>query len=212
MAARCCSEDLPMMTTPDEPRPVVVDFPTLGDLLDGWLEQHAGSRTGSSGASRSGSRTGSSGARRTTTGSGPEAEWRPEEPLLNQAFVYRRSQIVAAAEDGEGSVGGGISAAEAVGPVIFGGWAGGRRVRLLGARLRLRVGVRVPAGRADGDPASVAADPADREQRGSGRERVAAADGDDPPRAAADLLLVREDFIRIVGDARATTTSTGSTW
>lgn len=24
MAARCCSEDLPMMTTPDEPRPVRV--------------------------------------------------------------------------------------------------------------------------------------------------------------------------------------------
>jgi hypothetical protein len=53
-----------------------------------------------------------------------DAEWVPERPLLNQAFTYRRSQIVGPAEGREGSVVGGVVSLEAVGPVIFGGWAG----------------------------------------------------------------------------------------
>lgn len=51
------------------------------------------------------------------------AEWIPDRPLLNQAFHYRRSQIVAPQKTGKGPWSATITAYEAVGPSVFGGWA-----------------------------------------------------------------------------------------
>lgn len=53
----------------------------------------------------------------------PDAEWVPERPLLNQAFTYRRSQIVGPQKTGKGPWSAAVVAGEAVGPTVFGGWA-----------------------------------------------------------------------------------------
>lgn len=100
----------------------VVDFPTLGDLVDGWLEQHL---------------TVPGGVLRGTPFH--QYDWQfwctanhyrvREElvwdgvPLLNQAFTFRRSQIVAPQKTGKGPWTAGLAAVEAVGPSQFGGWA-----------------------------------------------------------------------------------------
>lgn len=101
-----------------------VDFPTLGDLIDGWIEQHCRVPDGF--------------ARRKPFKEADwqfwctanhyrvrdDAEWNPERPLLNQAFVYRRSQVIAPQKTGKGPWGASITAVEAVGPSVFAGWAG----------------------------------------------------------------------------------------
>lgn len=107
-------------------RPVssfVVDFPTLGDLQDAWIEAHcfvpAGFAKGKPlkladwqfwcMANHYQIRT--------------DAEWIPARPLMNQAFVYRRSLIVAPQKTGKGPLSAAGCAVEAVGPSLFGGWA-----------------------------------------------------------------------------------------
>jgi hypothetical protein len=52
-----------------------------------------------------------------------DAKWLPERPLLNQAFTYRRSLVVGPQKSGKGPDAATITAAEAVGPTVFGGWA-----------------------------------------------------------------------------------------
>src|ERR1035437_2253248 len=101
----------------------VVDFPTLGDLQDGWIRQHCMVPDGFARkepfeqadwqfwcvANHYRIREG--------------AEWVPKHPLLNQAFTYRRSQIVGPQKTGKGPWSATVTALEAVGPSIFGGWA-----------------------------------------------------------------------------------------
>lgn len=48
----------------------------------------------------------------------------PDKPLLNQAFQFSRSQIIGPQKTGKGPHGAAITAGEAVGPTVFGGWAG----------------------------------------------------------------------------------------
>ena len=102
----------------------VVDFPTLGDIQDAWLAQHArvpnGFQRGREFVQADWQFLCTANHYRVR----PEAEWVPEAPLLNQAFVYRRSQIVGPQKIGKGPWSAGIVALEAVGPTIFGGWAG----------------------------------------------------------------------------------------
>lgn len=101
----------------------VVDFPTLGHLLDGWYEAHcrvpAGFARGEAFKQADWQFWCTSNFYRVR----PEAEWIPERPLLNQAFVYRRGQIVAPQKTGKGPESAAITAGEAVGPTVFGGWA-----------------------------------------------------------------------------------------
>lgn len=101
----------------------LVDFPTLADIGDAWVARHCkipdGYRRGS------------------------EFKWsdwqfwcaanyyqvRPgiswtEDPLYNQAFVYRRAQIVAPQKTGKGPWAASMATLEAVGPSQFLGWAG----------------------------------------------------------------------------------------
>ncbi|MGN6245124.1 MAG: terminase [Motilibacteraceae bacterium] len=101
----------------------VVDFPTLGDLIDAWVEHHCRVPDGF--------------ARRQPFKMADwqfwctanhyrireDAKWTPERPLLNQAFVNRRSLIVAPQKTGKGPWSATITCVEAVGPAIFGGWA-----------------------------------------------------------------------------------------
>jgi hypothetical protein len=101
----------------------VVDFPTLGDLADAWIEHHCRVPDGF------------------TRGKPFElADWQfwivanhyrirddatfdPDDPPRNQAFFYRRSQIIAPQKTGKGPLAAAMTAFEAVGPSQFCGWA-----------------------------------------------------------------------------------------
>lgn len=101
----------------------VVDFPTLGDLIDGWVKQHCRVPDGF--------------ARRKPFEMADwqfwitanhyrvreDAKWVPDRPLLNQAFTYRRSLVVAPQKTGKGPWSATITCVEAVGPSVFAGWA-----------------------------------------------------------------------------------------
>ncbi len=101
----------------------VVDFPTLGDLLDGWYEQHCripgGFLRGQAFKQYDWQFWCTANHYRIREG----AKWNPANPLLNQAFTYRRSQVVAPQKTGKGPWSACIVAGEAVGPTVFGGWA-----------------------------------------------------------------------------------------
>lgn len=101
----------------------VVDFPTLGPLVDAWIEQHCRVPDGFK--------------RRKPF---VEYDWQywctanhwrvrddavfdPDDPPLNQAFTYRRSIIVAAQKTGKGPLTACHVAVAACGPTLFGGWA-----------------------------------------------------------------------------------------
>lgn len=101
----------------------VVDFPTLGHLLDGWYEAHCrvpdGFGRGDAFKQADWQFWCSANHYRVR----PDAEWLPERPLLNQAFTYRRSQVTAPQKTGKGPWSAVVTAGEAVGPTVFGGWA-----------------------------------------------------------------------------------------
>ena len=101
----------------------VVDFPTLGDLWSAWMEQHCRVPD-----------------RHERGKPFREYDWQfwctanhgriregvvhdPARPLLNQAFVYRRSQVIAPQKMGKGPWTGARVCLAAVGPSEFGGWA-----------------------------------------------------------------------------------------
>ena len=102
----------------------VVDFPTLGDLWSAWIEQHCRVPD-----------------RHQRGAPFREYDWQfwctandgrvredadqPDlsEPLLNQAFVYRRSQVIAPQKMGKGPWTASRVALAAVGPSEFLGWA-----------------------------------------------------------------------------------------
>lgn len=100
-----------------------VDFPTLGDLLDAWYERHC-------------TIPDKLGRRQPFRQSDwqfwcsanfyrvkDSAKWDPENPLMAQAFVYRRAMVVAPQKTGKGPWTAAVTAGEAVGPVMFYGWA-----------------------------------------------------------------------------------------
>jgi hypothetical protein len=101
----------------------VVDFPTLGHLLDGWIEAHCRVPQGFARGDDFKQADWQFWCTANHYQVRPDAEWIPERPLLNQAFVYRRSQVVAPQKTGKGPWSAAVTAAEAVGPVIFAGWA-----------------------------------------------------------------------------------------
>lgn len=102
----------------------LVDFPTLGDLGDSWLKRHARVPDGF----QRGADFNQSDWQFWCTANHyrvrEDAEWRPANPLRNQAFTYRRSLVVAPQKTGKGPWSAGVVSLEAVGPSLFGGWAG----------------------------------------------------------------------------------------
>lgn len=101
----------------------VVDFPTLGDLWSAWIERHC--RVPDRHERGKPFReydwqfwcTANHGRVR------PDAVHDPANPLLNQAFVYRRSQVMAPQKMGKGPWTAARVCLAAVGPSEFGGWA-----------------------------------------------------------------------------------------
>lgn len=177
-----------------------VDFPTLGHLLDGWYEAHcrvpAGFARGEAFKQADWQFWCTANHYRVR----PDAEWIPERPLMNQAFVYRRSQIAAPQKTGKGPLSAAVVSGEAVGPTIFGGWA--RR----GDRYECE-----DFGCSCGWSFRYAADEPKGIRHPSPLIQLTATSEDqvanvyDPLRAMIrlgplkDLLLVRENFVRIVG-------------
>ncbi|WML63646.1 terminase [Rhodococcus sp. AH-ZY2] len=106
----------------------LVDFPTLGDIGEAWVRRHCrvpdGYRRGSDfvwsdwqfwcGAKYYEIRPG------VEWGTGEDGK---PEPLFNQAFVYRRAQVVAPQKTGKGPWAASMACLEAVGPSQFLGWA-----------------------------------------------------------------------------------------
>lgn len=107
-----------------------VDFPTMGDLADGWMKQHCrvpdGFQRGKPFnmadwqfwcvANRYRVRPGSVFV--------PPEEVGPDSPaLLNQAFHYQQTLIVAPQKTGKGPISAACVAYEAAGPSVFGGFA-----------------------------------------------------------------------------------------
>jgi hypothetical protein len=101
----------------------VVDFPTLGDLNDAWVEQHCRVPDGFSRRQPFKMADWQFWCTANHYRIRPDAEWIPERPLLNQAFHFRRSLVVAAQKTGKGPWTATQACVEAVGPAIFGGWA-----------------------------------------------------------------------------------------
>ena len=100
----------------------VVDFPTLGDLIDGWIEHHCfvpgGVLRGKPFHQYDWQFWCTANHYRVRE----DAKWAGV-PILNQAFTYRRSQVVAPQKTGKGPWTACLAAVEAVGPSTFGGWA-----------------------------------------------------------------------------------------
>lgn len=102
----------------------VVDFPTLGDLWSAWIERHC--RVPDRHERGKPFReydwqfwcTAKEGQVR------PGVEFDPNAPPLNQAFVYRRTQVIAPQKTGKGPWRAAHVALNAVGPSEFAGWAG----------------------------------------------------------------------------------------
>lgn len=101
----------------------VVDFPTLGDLWSAWMEQHC--RVPDRHERGKSFReydwqfwcTANHGRVR------EDAKHDPERPLLNQAFTFRRSQVIAPQKAGKGPWTAARISLCAVGPSEFIGWA-----------------------------------------------------------------------------------------
>lgn len=100
-----------------------VAWPTLGDLIDAWILQHFrvpdGFHRGEPFRESDWQFWNTANFYRVRA----DARWIPEEPLKNQAFVYRRGQVIAPQKTGKGPWSAAIVAAEACGPTLFGGWA-----------------------------------------------------------------------------------------
>lgn len=100
----------------------IVDFPTLGDLVDGWVQQHCivpdGHDRGSPFVFADWQFWCTANLYRVRDG----VKWSGR-PLRNQAFTYRRAQVVAPQKIGKGPLAATWTSVEAVGPSQFAGWA-----------------------------------------------------------------------------------------
>ncbi len=101
----------------------VVDFPTLGDIGDAWLTQHARVPDGFDRGQALVQADWQFWCTANHYRVREDAEWIPQRPLLSQAFVNRRSLIVGPQKLGKGPWSAGVLAIEAAGPAVFAGWA-----------------------------------------------------------------------------------------
>ena len=109
---------------PHSDRVGVVDFPTLGHLLDGWYEAHCAIPDGFQRGKPYRQYDWQFWCTANHYRVREDATWRPgEKPLANQAFVYRRSLVVGVQKLGKGPQAACWTAGEAVGPTQFAGWA-----------------------------------------------------------------------------------------
>lgn len=101
----------------------VVDFPTLGDLVDAWITQHCmvpdGFRRREPFVQYDWQFWCTANHLKVREG----VDFDPSDPPLNQAFVHRRTDVVASQKTGKGPWAACLLATMAVGPSEFAGWA-----------------------------------------------------------------------------------------
>lgn len=101
----------------------LVDFPTLADVQDPWIRAHCSVPAGFDQGDpfvMSDWQFWCTANHYRVRGS---ARWQPRRPLMAQAFTYRRSLIVGPQKSGKGPWTATVVAVEAVGPSLFAGWA-----------------------------------------------------------------------------------------
>ncbi|WP_411815756.1 terminase [Gordonia sp. SND2] len=102
----------------------IVDFPTLADVQDPWVQAHCSVPDGFD----KGRPFVMSDDQFYCTAQHyrvrSSAKWQPHRPMKAQAFMHRRSLIVGPQKSGKGPWSATIAALEAVGPSLFAGWAG----------------------------------------------------------------------------------------
>ena len=107
------------------PEPFAVDFDTLGDLAEAWIKRHCripdGFHRGKPFVLSDWQFECVAQHYRIR----PGIVFDPENPPKNEAFVHRRSQIVAPQKTGKGPMSAAVVALEACGPSLFAGWAAG---------------------------------------------------------------------------------------
>lgn len=101
----------------------VVDFPTLGDLIDGWIERHCQIPDGFKRRQPFRLYDVQFWVTAHHWRVREDAVYDPADPPLSQAFEYRRTDWVAAQKVGKGPAAACWSAVMACGPELFGGWA-----------------------------------------------------------------------------------------
>lgn len=108
----------------------VVDFPTLGDLADGWIERHCRVPQGFTRGKpfkladwQFWCTANRYRIRPDAVFVSPEIVDEDNPPLLNQAFFYRQTLIIAPQKTGKGPASAAHVALEACGPSVFAGWA-----------------------------------------------------------------------------------------
>lgn len=101
----------------------VVDFPTLGDLADGWITQHCAVPDGFRRRDPFVQYDWQFWCTANHFRVRESMEFDPGHPPLNQAFEYRRTDVVAAQKVGKGPWAACLLALMAVGPSEFAGWA-----------------------------------------------------------------------------------------
>lgn len=109
---------------------MIVDFPTLGDLVDAWIERHClvpdGFMRGRPFHESDWQFWCTANHYRVRDDAvfvHPDDATEDNPVLLNQAFKFRRSQVIAPQKTGKGPWAAAITAAEATGPTLFAGWA-----------------------------------------------------------------------------------------
>lgn len=101
----------------------VVDFPTLGDLVDGWIEQHCAVPDGFRRREPFRQYDWQFWCSANHFRVREDATFDPEHPPLSLAFTYRRTDVVAAQKLGKGPWAACLTSVMAVGPSEFAGWA-----------------------------------------------------------------------------------------
>lgn len=101
----------------------VVDFPTLGDLIDGWVTAHCRIPDRHARGQAYTKYDWQFWCTANFYRVREDAVWDAAEPPMNQAFVYRRALVVSPQKGGKSPDAAADVALQAVGPSQFGGWA-----------------------------------------------------------------------------------------
>lgn len=100
-----------------------VNFPTLGHLHDKWVRAHCTVPDGFDQGEPFVWSDGQFWCAANHYRVRKSARWRESKPMLAEAFTYRRSLIVGPQKSGKGPWSASVVAVEAVGPSLFAGWA-----------------------------------------------------------------------------------------
>ena len=101
----------------------LVNFPTLADLADPWMQAHCSIPDGFNVGDPFVMTDWQFWCTANHYRIRKTAKWQPKKPMMNQAFQFRRSQIVGPQKSGKGPWSAAIVAFEAVGPCLYAGAA-----------------------------------------------------------------------------------------